>query len=222
MTDKRQVVDHVSYRGGDLTLQSLEGTDHFELLYNGSVFRSTYDHVLSTAFADTILGLVKSARAIDILLGGLGLGDTLQQILSLEGLRNVTVIEPDEIVPKWGRRHLKIDASLDDARTELVVGNFLQYVEAAPTSYHGIGIDLDLGPTRILREESRRIYSMSSLRTLASRLRSDGVLVIRSTEDDRAYRRALDEVFSEVGVREVEHTNSIGNSVTGVFYVARM
>ncbi len=222
MTDNRRVVEHVTFRGVDLTLQSLEGTDHFELLYNGSVFRSTYDHVLSVAFADTILGLVKSSRAIDILLGGLGLGDTLQQILGFEGLRNVTVIEPDEIVPKWDRKHLKIDTSLDDARTELVVGNFMQYVEAAPTSYHGIGIDLDLGPTQILREESRRVYSMSSLRSLASRLRSDGVLVIRSTEEDRAYRRALDEVFSEVGVREVEHTNIIGNSVTGVFYVARM
>jgi spermidine synthase len=222
MTDNRRVVEHVTFRGGDLTLQSLEGTDHFELLYNGSVFRSTYDHALSVAFADTILGLVKSSRAIDILLGGLGLGDTLQQILSFEGLRNVTVIEPDEIVLKWDRKHLKIDTSLDDARTELVVGNFMQYVEAAPTSYHGIGIDLDLGPTQILREESRRVYSMSSLRSLASRLRSDGVLVIRSTEEDRAYRRALDEVFSEVGVREVEHTNIIGNSVTGVFYVARM
>lgn len=222
MTDNRRVVEHVTFRGGDLTLQSLEGTDHFELLYNGSVFRSTYDHVLSVAFADTILGLVKSSRAIDILLGGLGLGDTLQQILGFEGLRNVTVIEPDEIVPKWDRKHLKIDTSLDDARTELVVGNFMQYVEATPTSYHGIGIDLDLGPTQILREESRRVYSMSSLRSLASRLRSDGVLVIRSTEEDRAYRRALDEVFSEVGVREVEHTNIIGNSVTGVFYVARM
>ena len=63
---------------------------------------------------------------------------------------------------------------------------------------------------------------MSSLKTLASRLRSDGVLVIRTTEEDRAYRRALDEMFSEVGVREIEETNLLGNPVKGVFYVARM
>ena len=112
--------------------------------------------------------------------------------------------------------------AMDDGRTELVVGSFMEYVEAVPKSYHGIGLDLDLGPIRVLRPESRRAYSMTSLKTLASRLRSDGVLVIRSNEADRAYRRALDEIFSEVGIREVEETNTLGNLVKGVFYVARM
>ena len=84
------------------------------------------------------------------------------------------------------------------------------------------GLELDLGPSRVLREENRRAYSMSSLRVLATRLRSDGVLVVRVTEEDKAYRRALDEIFSEVGVHTIDTKDLLGNSVKGVFYIARM
>ena len=222
MTDNRRVVDRISNHSVDLVFQVLEGSCDYELLYNGSIFRSTYDQVLSVAFADTILGLVKSGKAVDILLGGLGLGFPLAQMLQFSGLRSVTVVEPDEAVLGWDRKYLNAGDSLDDERTRLIVANFTQYLDAEPTSFHGIGVDLDLGPTQVLREENRRAYSMSSLTRLASRLRSNGVLVIRSGEMDSAYRRALDEVFSEVGVREVEEVNSFGNLVKGVFYVARM
>lgn len=223
MTEERRVIDRVSNREVDLALQELNGPDgHYELLYNGAVFRSTYDRVLSQAFADTILGLIKSSRAVDILLGGFGFGDSLKTVLGHPGLRSVTVVESDEILPRWGKAYLDAGDSLDDERTRLVIGNFSQYIEATPRSYHGIGLELDLGPTEVLWEENRRAYSMSALRTLASRLRSDGVLVIRTTEEDKAYRRALDEMFSEVGVREIEETNLLGNPVKGVFYVARV
>jgi spermidine synthase len=223
MTEERRVIDRVSNREVDLTLQMLNGpAGHYELLYNGAVFRSTYDRVLSHAFANTILGLIKSSRAVDILLGGFGFGDSLKTVLGHPGLRSVTVVESDEILPRWGKDYLDAGDSLDDERTRLVIGNFSQYIEATPRSYHGIGLELDLGPNEVLWEENRRAYSMSSLKMLASRLRSDGILVIRTTEEDKAYRRALDEMFSEVGVREIEETNLLGNPVKGVFYVARM
>ncbi len=223
MNDERRVIDCVSNREINLTLQAVSGPDnHYELLYNETIFRSTYNGVLSRAFADTILGLVKSYRAVDALLGGFGVGDTLSAVLEHPGLRSVTVVEPNEVLPDWGRRYLNASDALDDERTHIVIGNFVQYLDAAPTSYHGIGLELDLGPTNILREENRRAYAMSALRTLASRLRSDGVLVVRATDEDKAYRRALEEMFSEVGLRQIEETNLLGNSVRGVFYVARM
>ena len=46
--------------------------------------------------------------------------------------------------------------------------------------------------------------------------------MVRATDEDKAYRRALEEMFSEVGLRQIEETNLLGNSVRGVFYVARM
>jgi spermidine synthase len=223
MNDERQVIEQISNRGGEIALQRVSGPDiHYELLYNQTVFRSTYDKAVSQAFAETILGLIKSARGVDVLLGGLGLGSTLQSVLDHPGLRSVTVVDPDEALPGWCRKHLDMAPALDDERTQLVVGSFPQFVEAAPTSYHGIGLEIDLGPTRVLQEENRRAYSMSTLSTLASRLRTEGVLVVRVSEEDKAYQRALDEVFSEVGAKTVERTNSMGQSVTGVFYVARM
>lgn len=223
MSEERRVVDRVSNREVDLVLQTLNGPDgHYELLYNGAVFRSTYDCVLSRAFADTILGLIKSSRGVDILLGGFGFGDSLKTVLAHPGLRAVTVVETDEVLLRWGRDYLNASDALDDERTQMVIGNFAQFVEAAPKSYHGIGLELDLGPTKVLREENRRSYSISMLKTLASRLRSDGVLLIRATEEDKSYRRALDEIFTEVGVREVEEINLLGNPIKGVFYVARV
>lgn len=223
MRQDRRVIDRKAIRDGELVLQQLSGADgHYELLYNETVFRSTYGKVLSHSFADTILGLIKSSRAVDILLAGYGLGDTLDAVLNHPGLRSVTVVEPDEVLPQWSRDYLGKGASIDDERSHLVIGSVTQFVEASPTSYHGIGLELDLGPSRVLREENRRAYSMSSLRVLATRLRSDGVLVVRVTEEDKAYRRALDEIFSEVGVHTIDKKDLLGNSVKGVFYIARM
>ena len=223
MRDDPRVVDRVSNRGTEVSL--LEGAGpgrHFTLAYNGEAFRSTNDSAASAILAETMLGLIKSSRGIDILLGGLGLGDTLKTVLGHTGLRSVTVVEQDDIVPAWVRDHLQAGELLDDPKTHLVIGNFAGYLEGAPESYHGIALDLDLGPPRILREENRRAYSLTALRNLTARLRSDGVLVIRSTEDDRAYRRALDEIFSEVAVRTVDLENAAGHPVRTVIYVARM
>ncbi len=222
MTDERRVIDRIKSHGVEVALQLNEADRSYELLYNGSVFRSTRDSVLCQALSDTIFGLIKSSRAIDILLGGFGMGQTLEAVLSHPELRSVTVVEPDDVLTRWGRKHLEVGPSLDDDRANVVIGNFVQFVDAAPASYHGIGLELDLGPTRVLKEENRRAYAMSTLSALATRLRSDGVLVIRSAEEDSAYRRALEEIFSEVGVRRVDETNTKGNSVEGVFYVARM
>ncbi len=223
MNDEGRLIAEVSRDDATLALRALSDADEgYELLYNKAVFRSTYDRVVSQAFADTILGLIKSGRGVDILLGGLGLGHTLDTVLKHPGLRSVTVVEPDEAIPEWARTHLGMGSALDDERTHLVVSGFPQFVDASPASYHGVGVEIDLGPTRVLREANRRSYAMSTLRSLASRLRSDGVFVVRVAEEDRAYRRALEDTFSEVGVRAVDETNQIGNSVRGVFYVARM
>jgi len=158
---------------------------------------------------------------MDILLGGLGLGFSLGQVLACRAVRRVCVVELVSRVVSWNRFHLGNADLLDDSRTEVVVGDFCEYVQGAPKSYHGIALDIDNGPEWVVRPENRRSYSLSMLETLSTRLRPGGALAIWAQGPSKSYERALQEVFTHVELRTTEDRSPNGKALESVIYVAR-
>ena len=198
----RRLVDQASSPRRELSLYEIEGSS-FELTYDGLLLRASSDEITSRLAIETMLDLVGDRNQIDLLIGGLGFGGALARALEERDLRTVKVVEAENRIPEWGRTHFGLSDALDDPRTEMVVGAFEAFVRANPESYHGILIDVDRSPSRPVVDDSRRVYSLSTLDLLARHLRSDGVLAVCLDEEDKAYRRALAEVFSEVGSRPV-------------------
>lgn len=179
------------------------GKEHYELEYDGGLFRSSGDETAAALAVETIDGLMGGRQQTDLLIGGLGFGAALGRALETPGLRSVTVIESLQCLIGWARLHLGIESALDDGRVELVEGTFDGFVQASSRSYHGVLIDVDRGPVHTLMESNRRSYSLSMLEALARRLRSGGVVAVTLDEEDEAYRRALGQTFLEVGSRPV-------------------
>ena len=167
----RRVVEQASSQDGDLRLVEVEvdGVLEFEIDLNGSVLRASHQNAASELLIDTILGLITVGGNLDLLVGGLGFSAGLRRALAHDGVRNVVVVEVDRHIPAWNRSVLGCGDLLDDPRTSLVVGDFANFVKASPESYHGIALDMDLGPSCVVREANRRAYSMSTLRLLSSR-----------------------------------------------------
>ena len=109
---------------------------------------------------------------------------------------------------------------LDDSGTELVVGDFHDYVHGNPRSYHGIAMDIDNGPDWIVGQENRRAYSLSMLQVLRSRLRPGGILAILGHAEHGNYERALEQVFEEVTTHHTEDRYPNGKPLSCIVYAA--
>lgn len=211
-TSTRNLIDQASSRKRELCLYRAEGSA-FELTCDGRLFRSSLDEAASTVGIDTILGLVGDRNQIDLLIGGLGFGASLRRALNERSLRSVVVVETEHRLLNWARQHLDLSAALDDARTNLIEGVFEAFVKASAQSYHGILIDVDRGPVNAVLDSSRRTYSLTTLDLLSRRVRSEGVVAVCLDEEDKAYRRAMAEVFSEVGSQRVNEDEATGRVI---------
>ena len=220
---KRRVVQHSTTRTGELQLASVEaGTiTHYELIVNGVFLMATYNALSDQALMDTVMETSKSRKHIGLLIGGLGLGISLRQALAYSNVRSVCVVELESRIVNWNREYLSNADILDDARTEVVVGDFYDYIHGNPRSYHGIAMDIDNGPDWVVRSENRRAYSVSALQTLRTRLRPGGTLAIWSHAVNNSYERALEWVFGGVTRQQTCDHNLTGKPLESVIYAVR-
>ena len=171
---------------------------HHVLSINGCVIASSSSN-LEIALADLALsGISPGQRYADVLIGGLGLGVTLRQVLKHRAVQSVCVVEIEPQIVEWNRTFLTNADLLNDARVELIVGDFCSYVQGSPRNYHGIAMHIDVGPDQVARAGNRQAYSLSMLRVLQMRLRAGGALAICA--DGASYERALQRVFDAVSV----------------------
>ena len=172
---------------------------HHVLSINGCAIASTRSN-LEIALADLALsGISPGQRYADVLIGGLGLGVTLRQVLKHRAVQSVCVVEIEPRIVEWNRTFLTNADLLNDARVELIVGDFCSYVQGSPRNYHGIAMHIDVGPDQVARAGNRQAYSLSMLRVLQMRLRAGGALAICA--GGSSYERALRRVFDAVSVQ---------------------
>ena len=181
---------------------------HHVLSINGCAIASTHSD-LEIALAELALsGISPGQRHADVLIGGLGLGVTLRQVLKHRAVQSVCVVEIEPQIVEWNRTFLTNADLLNDARVELVVGDFCSYVQGTPRNYHGIAMHIDVGPGQVARAENRQAYSLSMLRVLQMRLRVGGALAICA--GGSSYERALRRVFDAVSVQS-DHADQISS-----------
>lgn len=197
----RSHVASVQTRNGNFRLDAVTVDEHVHhvLSINGYAVANTNSN-LEIALADLALsGISPDQRYADVLIGGLGLGVTLRQVLKHRAVQSVCVVEIEPQIVEWNRTFLTNADLLDDARVALIVGDFCSYVQGSPRNYHGIAMHIDVGPDQVARAENRQAYSLSMLRVLQMRLRAGGALAICA--DGTSYERALQRVFDAVSVQ---------------------
>ncbi|MYD60484.1 MAG: hypothetical protein F4W91_05540 [Gemmatimonadetes bacterium] len=193
-------VASVQTQNGNFRLDEamVDGQWYHVLSINGCVIASTHSD-LEIALADLALsGISPGQSYADVLIGGLGLGVTLRQVLKHRAVQSVCVVEIEPQIVEWNRTFLTNADLLNDARVELIVGDFCSYVQGSPRNYHGIAMHIDVGPDQVARAGNRQAYSLSMLRVLQMRLRAGGALAICA--GGASYERALQRVFDAVSV----------------------
>ena len=178
----------------DGTVLELRRRGHeYLILAGGRDLMSSEDVTSSRALAELGLAAVKRPRCV--LVGGLGMGYTLRAALDAVGPG--AVVEVAELVPgvvAWNRGYLGglAGAPLDDARTELHVGDVRKRIEAGKGRYDAILLDVDNGPDALAHAGNDVLYSAQGLERARRALRPGGVLGVWSFTDDAGFTRRVE------------------------------
>jgi spermidine synthase len=187
---------------GELVLRrrrSQDGPTVLELRANGMFVMDTAEHASERALAEAALAVVDPPRRV--LVGGLGLGYTLDRVLGDRRVEQCDVVEIEPALVEWmrdgtiphGRRLLA-----DDRARVIVADVATAIAEAGPSSYDVVLLDVDNGPGQLVHEGNSALYEMPFLGLVRDCLTPGGALVVWSAHPAPDLAATLGWVFAEV------------------------
>ena len=220
---------------GDIVLRRrLEPTlqvDIFEVILDGAGLMSSLFTDGEEALARLGLAAV-DADAIDVVVGGLGLGYTARTVLQDERVRSLRVVDTVEPVIDWHRRDLVPGGHelSGDPRCRLIHGDFFELVahdppmlaDDDPELFDALLVDIDHSPQHLLDPSHAGLYTPDGLRQLARHLRPGGVFALWSNDPpDERFVDALHTSFRTASAQVVTFWNFLVDADThSTIYVA--
>ena len=223
---------------GDLTLRrrrvaALDGLEVFEVKLGEAYLMSSLFHEVEEALAD--LGLaVLDASALEVVVGGLGLGYTAAAALKHSAVGSLLVVEALDAVVEWHERGLVPLGSVltGDPRCRFIHGDFFALAAAseqgfdvgsAGRKFHAVLLDIDHSPRKVLHPGNAAFYEVAGLLRLAAHLHPGGVFALWSDDPpDEAFLSSLREVFAATEAHVVSFFNPLlERDSASTVYVAR-
>jgi spermidine synthase len=207
------------------------GVDVFEVKLGEEFLMSSLFTVAEVELAR--LGLAEVERgAVDVLVGGLGLGYTAAAALEDPRVRTLTVVDAIAPVIDWHRRGLLPDTAglASDPRVRLVLGDFFALAgddagwgDGSPERYDAVLLDVDHTPRHLLAPSHAPFYTHEGLTKLRRHLAADAVFALWSDDPpDAEFLEVLSGVFSTVRAEVVAFPNPLtGGESSNTVYVAR-
>lgn len=193
--------------GTPKSLTLFRSKDDFHIKISGGFeLMSTRKHGSEDALGSLPCERLRDPAAARVLIGGLGMGFTLAQVLANVGPEaKVTVAELIPEVVEWNRGPLGefSDYPLNDPRAHVEIIDVAQLLRDATAHYDMIALDVDNGPEGLTLSSNNWLYSPEGILSARKALRPGGVLAYWSAGGDKPFRlrlRAAGLQVEEVGV----------------------
>jgi len=189
----RELIATAKVPGGVELRLVRHGDDHMIMVDTNELMSSRVggsEEALATMTCDRL----QDRAAPRLLIGGYGMGFTLRAALGRLGPNaRITVAELVPEIIAWARGPMATLTAgcLDDPRVELTAGDVAAAIEAASKSYDAILLDVDNGPSGLVRPENNGLYAMKGLAHARAALKPGGILAIWSAAPDAAFTRRL-------------------------------
>ncbi len=181
---------------GELVLRERDdGT--LELRANGVFVMDTAETRSERALASEALARHDDPRSV--LVGGLGLGYTLGEVLADARVRRVVVAEIEPALVGWLRDGTVPPGPslLADPRVQVVVGDVADTLAGADAAYDLVLLDVDNGPGYLVHEANAALYGHDLLAATKRAIRPGGLCVVWSAAPDEGLRTAMTRVFGD-------------------------
>ena len=204
---------------GEIQLQQrplADGALAFEIIVDGVFLMASYNQASERAVARYALDALPDAQsALRLLVGGLGMGFTLQQALSNERVAAVDVVEISPHIVEWNHTHFAPlnGHALADPRVNLLQDDLYVVLKAQAernVQYHAILLDVDNGPSWLAHEDNARLYTAEALQHWSTLLVPGGCLAIWSAQREPEFLERLGMVFKQAEEVPFEVTGQKG------------
>lgn len=173
------------------------GADVLELRVNGVFVMDTLETTSEIELAAQALAVVDDPAAV--LVGGLGLGFTLQRVLADPRVQRAVVVEIEHPLVGWMRDGTVPHgpALLADARASVVNADIAMAIAEARSTYDLVLLDVDNGPGYLVHRANEAVYEQQFLHRCRDVLHDGGVLVVWSASPAPGLLAAMREVFGD-------------------------
>lgn len=198
-----------------------EGTPTvLELRVNGVFVMDTLETTSERALAQAALALVDEPRTV--LVGGLGLGFTMHEVLADPRVESCTVVELEQSLVDWMRDGTITHGPrlLADQRLTVTVNDVgTALAEAGASAYDLVLLDVDNGPDHLVHDANATLYTAPFLQSARRVVRQ--ALAIWSADESPRLETTMREVFDDV--EAVRHAVRLGERDDHYWlYVARV
>ncbi|MGD9656659.1 MAG: spermidine synthase [Methylocystis sp.] len=237
VSDMFEELDYCVTSIGSLSLRRRRAAPNsdeiFEIKLGEAFLMSSLFTVAEIALAQ--LGLAETTEeALDVVVGGLGLGCTAQAALSDARVRSLLVVEALAPVIEWHERGLlPLGKPLtDEPRCRFLQGDFFALVashdgfdpRAPQRRFHAILVDIDHSIDDLLHPSHAALYRADGLRRIAAHLFPGGVFALWSNDPpDEAFCATLAEIFASVRAEVVGFHDPLhpGREAENTIYIAK-
>jgi spermidine synthase len=198
-----ETVAAFSSERGEVVLRRRVDDGALELRVNGVFVMDDRETSTEQLLARTTLEAL-AARSLGedpwrVVVGGLGLGFTLAEVLTDRRVASVLVVEIEPGLVAWHRAGLVPDSALVGAeadRVELAVGDVRGVVAALPPgSVDLILLDVDNGPDFLVYDANAAVYESPFLTACRDALARRGLVAVWSADTSPALTATLEAVF---------------------------
>jgi spermidine synthase len=218
---------HTTPRGEIQLQQRLlsDGSLAYEIISDGVFLMASYNQISERGLAHFALETIKTSpgsehRGRRILVGGLGMGFTLQGVLGHD-IASVDVVEISPHVIEWNRTYfapLNGDV-MTNPRVRLLQDDLYTVLcSSSAAAYHAILLDVDNGPSWLAHEDNARLYTQEALQRWSAMLIPGGTFSVWSAQPEPEFGQRLQTVFGHVEEISVVITNHRNEPVENLIY----
>jgi spermidine synthase len=197
------VVERVVTPRGELVLRRAGA--HYEIIHNGVFLMDTRNGASERLLVRAALDACRRP-GVRVLLGGLGVGFSLEEALRHPEVTEVAVIEVEQAIIRWHATRFGAQARMAraDPRTRIVHADLTTWLVDGADRFDVICLDIDNGPDWTVTAGNAVLYTDEGLSLLGRRLDAGGVLAVWSAMAAPVFAAALRRHFSGVQVHLVE------------------
>ncbi|NIK12110.1 spermine/spermidine synthase [Alkalibacillus almallahensis] len=190
------IIERLKTDRGDLQLQ--QRGEHYEIISNGTFLMATYNGESERELVRSALAELSGDKRV--LIGGLGVGFSLQEALKDDAVCEVKVVEIEDAIIKWNHETLApiTNHAIEDKRTTIIHADLTEWIYRTTDRFNAICLDIDNGPDWTVYDENGSLYEPRALKQLRKLLLPGGVIAFWSAQPSEDFVRMLNDYFDDV------------------------